>query len=775
MKRLLFLGFLTLFISSVARCQVFNDFFIGKDLSVGRGNKYPDPTNTILEIGDTAIKKAMILPRVIHRDSIGFPQFGMFIYDMSDSSAYVRRRYSWQKIDATPILNGAPILKSLAELRAMPNSRIDTSVGYRLRVGKRTREYYLDPNDVSSPDDSVMTVVTTGGKRLKMQTDGIVYVRDFGATPNDFSDDDAIAFNKMFRWVEKQGNITYRIILDEGRYKIKTSIILPDSNSLLVKGHTYLTIEGNGTSILTDSNIVMFDRRPKHDLNTVLNYYIEHYAFVIRGIDFFGDGTMTQNNQVAINIGGSYQTIIEQCHFRYFDTAIVLRFALSPTIRDCNFQGIRDVAIFGGTGNWPGSTICNSGFNAALITKNRFNNYAGQIAPIMLDNPIGTNIYDNISEGVNPVYHVWMSGKNSSCQTDNFIEKLWVESGGGPTLKSTVVYWEGRNNLYLKNLDIHGSDHYILDCSNALLATQNGRITFDGLRSSGIDTAFITGGTLAGTTEFSFKNIQIGVGVYDYLFTPSVWGGTIPYHVTVEGYDNIANQKVYGSANNILFETGKLAPGGLGSVSFNARVFSKIDNTPEFGGQYGSLNRRFGAIYAGTFGMAVDHAGGYWFGNPANISSFDTRIKRDSARQISILDNGSNLGGLKASWGNFTTRAGYTSNIAISSLNDDDFVTKRHLSNAGAFVKDAFTLATDGTRSADAVTLVTYILVKPVSALSAFKVGLTNGGEELIDASPCSAGEWTTFQVNYFLETSATIYIAGVTSSTDIKIIKAPL
>ncbi len=70
--------------------------FNTKGISLGT-NKLP-ATNVLLLLGDSSDKRAIILPRVIHHDSIANPQYGMFVMDRADSSLWIRLKSSWVKV-----------------------------------------------------------------------------------------------------------------------------------------------------------------------------------------------------------------------------------------------------------------------------------------------------------------------------------------------------------------------------------------------------------------------------------------------------------------------------------------------------------------------------------------------------------------------------------------------------------------------------------------------------------------------------------------------------
>lgn len=618
-----------------------------------------------------------------------FPDYGILIDSTTNEDGI------------TYILDSATVFPDIRATISIPASRyietstvdslrlfdVDTLHTYRLIRKGIVSEYYYDRFDLTSPDDSVMCLISQGEKRLKKFNTGSVYVKDFGATANDFTDDDAPAFNKMFAFIKSQKSTMFRVILEEGSYQVYSQILLPDSNSS-VGTHTNIEIIGNSTQIfLVGSNKAIFSRSGTGvPQATVENYWLPNYNFIIKGIKFFGDGTNVSTGQKAIDVTGTYSMVIEDCGFQYFDTAIVQRFALNPTIRNNWFQGNRKVCIYGGTGVGVlnGGTICNSGYNVSLITKNRFNNYNGSFAAVMVDNPIGANIDDNISEGNHPKYAVWISGKESNCQTVNYISKLWVESGGGTNLKTTAVYSESRNNLYIRDLDIQTTSAYVLDCRNADVDSKTHRYVLDGIRTSGLDTSFLVGSS-ASSTSFEIKNITLGESVYNYYYTPSVWGGAIPYNVTVEAYSIESGEegKIQGYSQGLTIMTGQQGGvGANGAFRLQGKLLANEDNTYQWGGFGGAYNSRPVAFFMGTFGAAVDPIGSYWFSDAVGINDRDSRMVRDSAGQIGFKGIGSDYINIKAARGLFTLRSGYASFIPFSALGDYDFITKKNMQDA---------------------------------------------------------------------------------------------
>jgi hypothetical protein len=87
----------------------------------------------------------------------------------------------------------------------------------------------------------------------------------------------------------------------------------------------------------------------------------------------------------------------------------------------------------------------------------------------------------------------------------------------------------------------------------------------------------------------------------------------------------------------------------------------------------------------------------------------------------------------------------------------------------------AFTIAADTSRPFPLDAKVSF-LVKPASDLSNFKIGTTNGGEEILSAQLAVGGEWNDFDLRYYNEAGALVYFGGLgTTSVQIKMIVQPL
>jgi hypothetical protein len=84
--------------------------------------------------------------------------------------------------------------------------------------------------------------------------------------------------------------------------------------------------------------------------------------------------------------------------------------------------------------------------------------------------------------------------------------------------------------------------------------------------------------------------------------------------------------------------------------------------------------------------------------------------------------------------------------------------------------KTEITSAVDVSSVVGANKLITVVVVKNASGLTAFKIGTTNAGEELAPEQAIDAGVPASFTLNKHSDSGLTLYFGGITSSTDIKI-----
>lgn len=88
---------------------------------------------------------------------------------------------------------------------------------------------------------------------------------------------------------------------------------------------------------------------------------------------------------------------------------------------------------------------------------------------------------------------------------------------------------------------------------------------------------------------------------------------------------------------------------------------------------------------------------------------------------------------------------------------------------------DSFTSGSDTSRTVAADMVITQILVNPASNLAAFEAGTSLGTDDVVTNQAVSSGGWTVFVPNKYYASSGSLYFGGLTSSTQIKIVKMPL
>lgn len=124
------------------------------------------------------------------------------------------------------------ICKTHAEIRTLKIP--DTTYAIRLRFKHRVIDYYYDPNDVSTTDDTLMTIVTAQGYRYKrFIADGIFDAKDFGAVADGSNDDTWFIQQTLLAASKYTGNNGTTIRLN-GYYKFDpTNFIYPTGRGLV--------------------------------------------------------------------------------------------------------------------------------------------------------------------------------------------------------------------------------------------------------------------------------------------------------------------------------------------------------------------------------------------------------------------------------------------------------------------------------------------------------------------------------------------------------------
>jgi hypothetical protein len=120
-------------------------------------------------------------------------------------------------------LDRVEFVSSFNELRAVNN--VNTSTTYRLMYNKTVGDFYFDPSDPSSVDDTAMIVVTRDGKRLKRFVENRVDARWFGANPAPNGLDDYPYLQKAINWC-LQNRTQGTLYIPAGEYLLSKGLLL---------------------------------------------------------------------------------------------------------------------------------------------------------------------------------------------------------------------------------------------------------------------------------------------------------------------------------------------------------------------------------------------------------------------------------------------------------------------------------------------------------------------------------------------------------------------
>ncbi|MBS1915657.1 MAG: hypothetical protein JST87_05230 [Bacteroidetes bacterium] len=140
---------------------------------------------------------------------------------------------------------------------------------------------------------------------------------------------------------------------------------------------------------------------------------------------------------------------------------------------------------------------------------------------------------------------------------------------------------------------------------------------------------------------------------------------------------------------------------------------------------------------------------------------------------ISGISLGNSLYQLNFGYG-FTTTSPYNGSGTINQAIDTTklaTISYVNLHSGGGSNDITGTYSSDQSFTVSGTASLIAIEVNPTSALSAFKVGITSGGAEIIPSQYISAGSNSNISCNYyFMNGNTTIYVSGITSSTVIRI-----
>lgn len=99
-------------------------------------------------------------------------------------------------------------------------------------------------------------------------------------------------------------------------------------------------------------------------------------------------------------------------------------------------------------------------------------------------------------------------------------------------------------------------------------------------------------------------------------------------------------------------------------------------------------------------------------------------------------------------------------------------ITINGSSGAAEVNTQAFTTSVTADRTISAEAILQYVLVRPATSLTGFKVGTAADDDKYVTATPVTAGaEYVVFSVEAHIPTSTAVRFSGITSSTEIKLV----
>lgn len=195
-------------------------------------------------------------------------------------------------------------------------------------VQAERRNYILDTSDTTSPDDGLLCIISSDGKRFKADDppSDVVSVMDFGAL-GDGVTDDSDAINAAITFCNARSSTSYpggTVTLPQtgNSYYITKSITL-------LKGVSLLGAYGKSSTIVaSDCDAISLD------------FVVGFGQQTIKGLGFAGVNATAPRNAIVCPGDTSNEDVIcglqiENNLFQNFDTAIRLRSVEDCIIRDC--------------------------------------------------------------------------------------------------------------------------------------------------------------------------------------------------------------------------------------------------------------------------------------------------------------------------------------------------------------------------------------------------------------------------------------------------------
>lgn len=492
-------------------------------------------------------------------------------------------------------LNRLEPFKDLPQLRQVTN--LDTSVFYIVKERTYYKEFYYDPNDITSTDDSASVIVTTGGARLKRMFRGIYRPEDFGANGYD-AIDDYWAFQKMINYIDNnisENTGTGKITLDG-----KARYIISEGNVVLIPKlsiNSILVIEGNGARI--EGNTIFRRRPPSAESLDWQGLKVD-----ITNITFERSGTLT--GSIAVDLGSTYQALVEKCNFINFDTALVFRFGLQSTSRNNMFTNVRNIGLIFTYGSIWGGGLNTTQSNGSVSDQDRFFMMLNSFAGIVIEAASDCRVRDVIVEGSSGQYGIYYDTRGITVAKGFAVNGAHIEMSPAPS--RAAFYHRGDGYAKYEEIYVQVVDTFMVVNQTASLEVQLNNIPF--LPTS---TRFAS---VSSGTRFRFDHVAPDLGTrLDTLFVNSGIYST-PTTIEILNYKTSSIKRInnqwgiynFGDTKKIDFipATSQLRLDGI-----DLRWLT--DNSRDIGTSTTSRPRN---IYSGTAFVAPENTttGGFRFG-----------------------------------------------------------------------------------------------------------------------------------------------------------------
>lgn len=189
------------------------------------------------------------------------------------------------------------------------------------------------------------------------------------------------------------------------KYKI-TSVNIPKNFT----NRAQLKIIGNGARLIASGANTVIKRVPT-DQTEALGTMIDLSVF-ISNLTFQGDGTTAGQN--GIDLGATYGSVIENCHFYNLDRAIDLKFCLLANVRNCRVSNCRTSGFRAMVGDWTDATSAVAASNHTVFNQCRVYCANGMESGFYVGGSTGCVVDNCIVEGGNPTDNVKYDAQGST-------------------------------------------------------------------------------------------------------------------------------------------------------------------------------------------------------------------------------------------------------------------------------------------------------------------------------------------------------------------------